>query len=124
MKHKFAIGPDLLRPSFWKLRKIGCGHGVSGSDDVVETKCLPTVSIKGNWFQYHKNSISCFKPQFSVFYLYKEWQEKGVAGAVVSRWSWAENLFAGGSVAPKAKCYQKLRAIRGGGVKKADFLIT
>ena len=30
---------------------------------------------------------------------------------LVSRWSWAENFFAGGSVAPNAKCYQLLRAI-------------
>ena len=37
--------------------------------------------------------------------------KKGVACTTLSRWSWAENFFSGGSVAPDAKCYQLFRAI-------------
>ena len=51
--------------------------------------------LKGTWLQSGRITPSMLKIRFSTFYLYKEilGQTIGVAGATVSRWSWAMIFF-------------------------------
>ena len=49
--------------------------------------CLPTVYIKGTWFQNDLSSISWFKMRFMIFYLYTE---------LVKTWAWQEPVFPDG----------------------------